>query len=131
MSKLRPIAKICQLKSQSLDFLANKVPLNLRGWVAVAQSPHWFAWSNCPAAKNEQCSRAIKMPIFRSKSKKGRRCVFLEGGVLFFGKQGAFLSRCFSCNRSEKLHKKGPYLRMCTNPKAGSQLLLDRRNLRL
>ena len=36
--------KICRVKSQSLDYLANKVPMNLRGWVAVAESPHWFAW---------------------------------------------------------------------------------------
>ena len=46
MSKLRPVTKICQLKSLSLDYLANKVPMNLGGWLVVAESPHWFAWPN-------------------------------------------------------------------------------------
>ena len=43
MSKLCPIPKICQEKSQSLDYLEKKVPMDLRGWVAVAESPPWFA----------------------------------------------------------------------------------------
>ena len=41
-----PVPKICQVKSQSLDYMANKVPMDLRGWVADAESPHWFAWPN-------------------------------------------------------------------------------------
>ena len=51
MSKLRPVPKNCQVKSPSLDYMANEVPVDLRGWVAVAESPDWFAWPNCPATK--------------------------------------------------------------------------------
>ena len=43
MSKLRPLPKIYQVKSQSLDYMANKVPVDLRGWVAAAENPPWFA----------------------------------------------------------------------------------------
>ena len=51
---LCPLApKICQVNSQSLDYMENKVPVDLRGWVAVAESPHWFAWPNGPTTKNE------------------------------------------------------------------------------
>ena len=110
MSKLRPIAKICQLKSQSLDSLANKVAMNLRSWAAVAESPHWFAWPNSATTKNEQCSPAAKMQILRSKSKKG-------GGVFFWQSRSFFVKmRPFSCSKGEKMHKKGRYLRRCTNP---------------
>ena len=68
MSKLRPVPKICQVKYQSLDYLANTVLVDLRGWVAVAESPHWFAWPNGPTTKIGQCSPAAEMEIFRSKS---------------------------------------------------------------
>ena len=59
MSKLRPIPKVCLVKFQSLDYLANKVPMNLRGWVAVNESPYWVAWPNGATIKNEQCSPAV------------------------------------------------------------------------
>ena len=92
MSKLRPKRKICQGKSQSLDYFANEVPMSLRDWVAVAESPHWYAWPYGPTTKNEQCSPAARMQIFRSKSKKGRRGnLSLKKGCLS-GKQGSFSS---------------------------------------
>ena len=84
MSKLRPVPKICQVKSQSLDNMANKVPVNLRGWVAVAESPHWFAWPDGPTTKNEQCSPAKRMQIFGSQSKKREDGRFLQGGVFIW-----------------------------------------------
>ena len=58
--------------------MANKVPVDLRGWVAVFESPHWFAWPDGPTTKNEQ-----SMQIFGSQSKKG-------GGAFFAGK-GVYL----------------------------------------
>ena len=51
MSKLRRLPKICQVKSQNIDYLANKVPVDFRGWVAVAESYHWFVWPNGPTTK--------------------------------------------------------------------------------
>ena len=104
MSKLRPVPKICKVKSQSLDYLANKVTVDLRGWVAVSESPHWFAWPDGPTTKNEQCSPAAKVQIFGSKSKKGRRGVFCKEGCLF-GMHGGILvkARDFSCNKGKKL----------------------------
>ena len=71
MSKLRPVPN-------------KKVPVDLGGWVAVAESPHWFAWPDGPTTKNEQCSPAARMQIFGSKSKKGSRGVFLQGGVFIW-----------------------------------------------
>ena len=84
MSKLHPVPKICQVKSQSLDYMANKVPVDLRGLVAFAENPHWFAWPNGPTTITEQCSPAAGMQIFGSKSKKGRRGVFLQGRVFIW-----------------------------------------------
>ena len=56
MSNLRPIPKMCIVKSQSLYYLANNVPMNLRGWVALAESPHWFVRPNGPPKKTVQPS---------------------------------------------------------------------------
>ena len=84
MSKLRPLPKICQVKSQGLDYMANKVPVDLRGWVAVAERPQWFAWPDGPTTKNEPCSPAARMQIFGSQSKKVWRGVFLQGGVFIW-----------------------------------------------
>ena len=104
MNKLRPVPKICQVKYQSLDYMANKVPVDLRGWVAAAENPHWFAWPDGPTTKNEQCSPAARMKFFGSQSKKGRRGVFCKEGCLF-GMHGGILvkARDFSCNKGEKL----------------------------
>ena len=73
MSKLRPLRKICQVKSQSLDYMANKVPVDSRGWVAVAESPHWFAWPNGPTTKNKQCSLAARMQKWDFSCNKGEK----------------------------------------------------------
>ena len=81
MSKLRPVPKISQVKPQSLDYLANKVPVDLRGWVAVVEIPHWFAWHNGPTPKK----RAARLQIFGSKYKKGRR-------GFSFARRGVFLA---------------------------------------
>ena len=43
MSKLRPETENLPSKVPSLDYMANKVPVDLRGLVAVAESPRWFA----------------------------------------------------------------------------------------
>ena len=84
MFKLRPTPKICQVKSQNLDYLANKVPMSLRGWVVVAESPYWAAWPNGPTIqKNKQCNPAAIMHIFRSKCKKGGGA-FLQGGMFIW-----------------------------------------------
>ena len=64
MSKLRPIPKICQVKSKSLDYLAIKVPMNLRGWVAVAEDPPWFAWPNGQTTKKQAVQPSSKDAIF-------------------------------------------------------------------
>ena len=60
MSKLRPVPKICQVKPQRLDYLANKVPVDLRDWVAVTESPHWFAWPNGPTTKKRAVQPSSK-----------------------------------------------------------------------
>ena len=115
MSKLHPVPK--KVKPKSLNYLANKVPVDLRGWVAVAEIPHLFAWPNGPTTKNEQCSPAARMQFFGSKSKKGRRGFSLQGGDIFWQSRSFFAKvRHFSCNKGKKLQWKGPYLRMCTNP---------------
>ena len=61
MSKLRPLLKICKVKSQSLDYLANKVPMNLRGWVAVSESPHC---PNGPTTKKQAVQPSTKNANF-------------------------------------------------------------------
>ena len=64
MSKLRPIPKICQVMSQSPDQSANKVPMKLRFWLAVAESPHWLAWPNGLTTKKRAVQPSIKDAIF-------------------------------------------------------------------
>ena len=57
---------ICKVKYKSLNYLANKVPLNLRGWVAVTESPHCFAWSDGPSTflNYIKCgSKVVKGPV--------------------------------------------------------------------
>ena len=70
--------------------MANKVLVDLRGWVAVAESPHWFTWLDGPTTKNEQCSQA-RMQIFGSQSKKGRRGVIWHARSYF--SPGLFLQQ--------------------------------------
>ena len=83
--------------------------MSLRGWVAVAESPHWFAWPDGPTTKNEQCSPAARMQIFRSKSKKGRRGNFFQKEGCLFGKLGSFSSRQgIFFQQGLKIVQKGP-----------------------
>ena len=87
MSQLRPVPKICQVKSQSLDYLPNKVLMNLRGWVAVAENPHWFALPTAQPQKNEQCSPAASKQQeckFLEVSRKKGGGAFLQGGVFIW-----------------------------------------------
>ena len=65
MSKLCPIANICQVKSQSLDYMTNKAPLDLRGLVAVSESPHWLAWPNGPTTKKRAVQPSSKDANFK------------------------------------------------------------------
>ena len=58
----------------------NKVPVDLSGWVAVAESSHWFAWPNGPTTENEQCSPIVRMQTFGSKSEKGSSDIFCKEG---------------------------------------------------
>ena len=59
-----PVPKICQVKSQSLDYMANKVPVDLRGRVAVAESPHWSAWPYGPTTKKRAVQPSSKNANF-------------------------------------------------------------------
>ena len=92
MSKFCPLPKNCQIKSQSQDYFANKVPLNLRGWVPVSV----IGLRPKHTQKNEQCSPAERMQIFRRKSKKVTWAFFYKKGVYFGSKvlfcQGETLS---------------------------------------
>ena len=84
--------------------MTNKVPVDLRGWVAVAESPHWFAWPDSPTTKNERCSPAERMQIFGIKSKKGSRGFLMQVGVFIWHAWRFFVkARDFSCNKGEKL----------------------------
>ena len=90
--------------------------MNLRGWVAVAEGPHRFAWSNGPqktsnAAQQQECK-------FLGESLK-------KGGGAFFARKGVYLASkeifcqgdaLFLQRGQKKMHKRGPYLYMCTNP---------------
>ena len=83
----------------------------------VAKSPHWLALPDGPTTKNEQCSPEAKMQILKSKSKKGGGAFFCKEGSFFWQSRSFFVKvRHFSCNKGKKLHKKGLYLRMSTNP---------------
>ena len=79
--------------------MENKVPVVLRDWMAVAESPHWFAWPDGPTTKNEQCSLAARMQIFGIKSKTGRRRFYARRGVylacmeVFLQGKGLFLQQ--------------------------------------
>ena len=84
MSKLRPVPKICQVKSQSLDYMANKVPVDLRGWVAVAESPHWFAWPNGPTTEISSAAQQQECKFLEASLKKG--------GGAFFARRGVYLA---------------------------------------
>ena len=64
--------------------MANKVPVDLRGWVAVAENPHWFAWPYGPTTKNEQCSPAAECKFLEASLKKG--------GGAFFARRGVYLA---------------------------------------
>ena len=64
---------ICQIKCTT----------NLRGWVAVAESPY---------KKNDQSSPAARMHIFRSVSKNSRDSLFSKEGHLF-AKEGHLFAK--------------------------------------
>ena len=115
MSKLHPVPKICQVKSQSLDYLANEVPLNLRGWMAVVESPQWFAWPIGPTTKTSSAAQQQECKFLEASLKKGK-------GVFFFAKRGVYLASkelfrqgegFFPAPRGKNCNKKGL---MCTNP---------------
>ena len=47
--------------------VTNKLPTDLRGWVAIAESSHWLVWPHGQSKKkNEQCSPTARMQIFGS-----------------------------------------------------------------
>ena len=59
-----------------------KLHTNLKGLMTVAESSDWFAWPDGPSTKNEQCSPAARLQIFRIESnKKGQ--IICQGGKVF------------------------------------------------
>ena len=87
--------------------------MNLRGWVAVNESPPWYAQPQ----KNEQCSPAAKMQILRSKSKKGGGVFFARRGVHFASKELFCQVEGLFLQKEREIAQKRPFLRLCTNHK--------------
>ena len=93
MSKLRPISKVCLVKSQSLNYLANKVPMNMRGWVAVAESSYWVAWPNPKKRAEQRCNFLVASLKREGGSLFVRRGIYLASRKLFGQGEGFFLQQ--------------------------------------
>ena len=95
MSKLRPIAKVCLVKSQSLDYLANKVSMNLLLLKVLIGLPGLTAQplNTSSTAKQQRC----KFLLASLKKGKGvffvRRGVYLVSRELFCQGEGLFLQQ--------------------------------------
>ena len=77
--------------------------MNLRGWVAVAKSPHWFAWPHGPTTKNEQCSLQQRCKFYEASLKREEGRFFARRGGFFWQSRSFFVKvRHFSCNKGEK-----------------------------
>ena len=103
MSKLHTVPKICRVKSQSPDYLAYEVPMNLRGWVAVVESPHWFAWPIGPTTKTSSAAQQQECTFLEASLKKGKG-VFLQRGVFIWQARNFFVkARDFFQHQGEKI----------------------------
>ena len=102
MSKLYPVPKICQVKSQSLDYLANKSPWIYKvGWMllkVLIGLPGLTAQpqKTSSAAQQQECK------FLEARLKKGEGVGFFAR--VFIWQAGNFFvnERYFSCNKGEK-----------------------------
>ena len=75
--------------------------MNLRGWVAVAESPHWFAWPNGPTAKKGSAA-------LQQECKKGGGAFFRRRGVYLASKELFHQGERLFLQQGRKVAIKGP-----------------------
>ena len=109
--------KMCQINCLRANCLSNKLPTNCRGLVTVAESSNWLVWPDGPSTKNEQCSPAARMQIFRSESNI-KRATYLSRRDSFLSSKDPFCSSrdIYFSMRTKKCQKMETYLFMCTGP---------------
>ena len=76
--------------------------------MAVAESPHRFAWPDDPSKKTSSTAQQQECRFLEATLKKGRRFFFLQGGVFIWQARSFFIKarRNYSCHKGEKLQYK-------------------------
>ena len=97
---------MCQINWTRAIFLSNKLPANLRGWVAVAESSDWFAWPN------EKMSRAKKEETYLFMCTGPKAVSSQQGGF----KRSFFNRAANSTKLGHSIHYFGSYILFVSFP---------------